>query len=448
VIDRWCVITDAVDRARQIAARHRAALTHSPTLCLTVCLPVSPGRAANIPLAVSMSTSPASGAAVERCGRPVSFKDRGGQWLCLLCPKPTRITKERDSRPWGPQGRAHEKCIKREIRRGIKRSASSDGAEQQRPRPSQPSASAAVTATATATAATPAAASSFPHLNQTASPRTAMVATTDEQQRFHAFGYARMSSTARSRALAWRLLQVSHRSNSNSTIAGNVKQLELDKLKETRELQDEWIAVVRETAAAVGISGVDRLFVVDSKLLIAAPKHGQQPVHFDCARERSAGDRHSFILICSNGCYSTALPRFPANDALSFSHTEEDMQREAHLLHESHYESLPATAGDIILFRQSTPHFGVQNAMPQGNRVVLFGMLSPSNAPGQDAEQVFPWLFVGAAFGWKSKKFATALVEGRQHQPVRRISQDSGETAGNLAYECLRRWNLFDLYSS
>jgi hypothetical protein len=123
------------------------------------------------------------------------------------------------------------------------------------------------------------------------------------------------------------------------------------------------------------------------------------------------------------------------------------MQSVAPLLDRDQYESLAASAGDIIFFRQSTPHYGVQNTLPQGNRVMLFGILSASDAPGQDELQVFPWLYIGAAFGRNSFEFARSLVEGRMHKPLVRIAGDEGSAARDSAIACLKKWNLLDAYN-
>lgn len=143
---------------------------------------------------------------------------------------------------------------------------------------------------------------------------------------------------------------------------------------------------------------------------------------------------------------STACPLFPTNEALSFSADPAEMRSVAHLLEESNYKSVPVYPGDIIFFRQSTPHFGVANTMQQGNRVMLFSVLSPTAEQGQDAFQVFPWLYHGKAFGYDSFEFAKALVEGRAHDPVIRIGRDEGAARAEEARKCLRAWDLLEQY--
>lgn len=417
--------------------RHAPAVPLTPLLCLPrsyhLCHRVSPPLCVCILCVVSMSSSLidiSSATAGER-----AIKDASGHWLCVLCPRPTRIYNERrNSRVWGV-GRAHHKCIKQHERRGIKRPASVDSADVPRERPPHPLSTPASASSSTATASTAVDSHST----------AAAAASLSHMHRFREHGHTIVSSTDQSRDIAWKVLQLSHRSSSVEVIAGEVKQLDLRTLKNTDTLEDEWNALVKRTAAACGVQG-DSMFVVDTKILTASPGRGDQPIHFDCARGVAAREQYSCILICSNGCFSTALPRFAENEDLSFSSDRRSMQKVAHLLDESHYDSIPVSAGDIVFFRQSTPHRGVQNTMPQGNRVVLFGMLSPSSEFGQDAQQVFPWLYVGHAFGWESLEFAAALVAGRDHKPIERFKQDYGTDARDSALRCLHQWNLTEQY--
>ncbi len=268
------------------------------------------------------------------------------------------------------------------------------------------------------------------------------------QQHFYDYGFARVPASDRSRALAWSIMQLSHRSSGES-IAGQVRQLALSKMKTeaARSIEEEWTALVKETALASGIEG-DHMFVVDSKLLLAPPGKGHQPVHWDTLRHRISVTRYSCILYCSSGCSSTALPLFTVNEDFNFSTDPAAMRSVANLLAAQNYESLPVAAGDIVFFRMSTPHFGVRNTMPQGNRVVLFSILSPFPAAGQDATQVFPWLYIGQAYGWQSREFAQSLVEGKEHKPLQRLQVDETREAYEATVACLRKWNLLEVYTA
>jgi hypothetical protein len=266
---------------------------------------------------------------------------------------------------------------------------------------------------------------------------------------FEQFGHVILPATDASRTLAWHIMRLSRRAP-GLEISGKVRQMDLSSDADFAALREQWETLVREAAASLGVN-VEQLHVVDPKLLVAPPnpKSGlDQPVHWDCARDAAAASKFSCLLICSTGSFSTALPRFEANAALSSSHDPAAMRSVAHLLFPQEYESVPVSAGDMIFFRQSTPHYGVKNSCPQGDRVVLFSILSPSTAPGQDEHQVMPWLFIGSAFGWDSKEFAQALVDYKAHGPVERIAKDEGRKARNSSIRCLQRWNLFDSYTS
>jgi len=269
------------------------------------------------------------------------------------------------------------------------------------------------------------------------------------KNRFLKYGYVRADATDASRELAWKMMSIDRGaplSMGVDDISGNVRQYDLtttSRVNKFRESIEEWNRIVKQLAESVDID-TKSLYVVDPKLLVAQPKEGLQPIHFDCARTSLSHNTFSAILYCSNGCLSTALPKFPANDLLSYSHIPSEMQSVAHLLERDQYESLPVQVGDMVLFRQSTPHFGVQNDCARDNRVVLFSILSPSPLENQDASQVFSWLYVGEAFSWKSIEFAQSLVENKQYQPISRI-RDDVDKESSLA--CEKLLSLFDLLS-
>lgn len=266
---------------------------------------------------------------------------------------------------------------------------------------------------------------------------------------FEVYGYARVKANDKSRQLAWEAVQISRRATAkhSSVIDGNVRQFDLSSVDELLDFRARWSDLIKEEAERLGIS-TNNKFVVDPKLLVAPPKLGHQAVHWDGPRDKKSFGIISCLLYCSNGCNSTALPLFPTDDILSFSHDPEEMASVAHLLDASQYESQPVLPGDLVFFRHSTPHFGVQNVCDEGDRVVLFGILSPSEASMQDAQQVPPWLYVGAAFGWNSKQFAQALVDYKAFAPIQRIHRDEGDSERDICLKSLRRWNLFDLYHS
>jgi len=267
----------------------------------------------------------------------------------------------------------------------------------------------------------------------------------DYQAMLREYGYARLPATAESSLLAHKIMQIPRKAR-GSLISGNTKQLDLSKQSGFECILPEWQGLVRKTAARLGIDSAG-MYVVDEKLLVTGPVAGfNQAVHFDCERGPAAATKFSVLLFCSSGHMGTALPVFPTNDDLSFSHDTKAMQQVSHLLHPSQYESRPAMAGDLIFFAESTPHYGMRNFCPQGDRVVLFAILSPSPDSMQDAQQVYPWLFIGYAYGWGSKQYAQSLIDNLEHQPIRKFIQDGNTAAANHAVATLEAHNLYSLY--
>ncbi len=102
--------------------------------------------------------------------------------------------------------------------------------------------------------------------------------------------------------------------------------------------------------------------------------------------------------------------------------------------------------GDIMIFWQNTPHYGVRNCSIQP-RVALFTMPSLHSGQEQDADdkyQFFRWMFKAEAFGKKSKEFALAMVDDKQHDPVGRFEREERAQA----VECLQLHRLYDAYYS
>ena len=274
---------------------------------------------------------------------------------------------------------------------------------------------------------------------------------TESQLHFASYGFVRVKATDITRTLAWKFMEADRgvaTSSGVDIISGNVRQYNLAQgIRQQRfaSLLGEWTEVVKDLASSLNIL-VEGLHVIDSKLLVAQPKSGHQPVHFDCERGSEAYSKYVALLFCSTGSYSTALPKFTFNKALSFSKDPSEMQTVTDLLKPDQYESLPVYPGDMVFFRQSTPHFGVNNTSPRDNRVVLFSILSSSAQPHQDDQQVLPWLFVGEAYSWDSIEFAKSLIDYKQFQPLEQISADFGEEATRKCTALLTRFNLLSSY--
>lgn len=268
--------------------------------------------------------------------------------------------------------------------------------------------------------------------------------TPQQVEMFRTHGFLRLKGFELSRAIAWKIIARRPRSG-GEIIAGKVKQHDAASDPLLAAALKEWDDLLHAIAAALGVvfSEGAPLYMVDPKILVAKSGHGLQSVHWDGARDAESAGKFSGILFCSNGHYGTAMPNFPEDERLSFSNIPEEMNAVVHLLGAEHYAAEPVQPGDIIFFRQSTPHFGVKNESTKDDRVVLFSILSPSSAENQDEEQTFPWGFIGHASGWESQAFAQSLIEGREFGPLARMLPAHRKAAR----ACLERHGLLQQYN-
>ena len=371
-----------------------------------------------------------------------------GHWFCILCNK--RGTGNKDSRPWGTSGRVHDTCRRRNSRgQIIQRSTHLK-------RPSQSSSSPSSITTkitkvelslSSGASISSAICNEFVPVQSTETYSASLT----RFEYFSKFASVRQPAVDETRKLAWKIMQLK-RDVEKQGIAGKVTQLtpvEFEK-NSASPMRLELETLVRKIAAENGILNAQKMHVVDTKLLIAPPNRGKQFVHWDRTRDRKISNAYTFLLCCTNGCHSTALPTFEANEILSFSNKPSEMRKVAHLLQDTpeNYKSLPMEVGEIVLFKQTLPHYGVANSMPQENRVMLFCVLSEFPEWNQDTDQVPAWLFVGHAFGWISEEFASSLVANRAHDPITRIQSNQGDKDMNTALECLKTWKKEKLYKS
>lgn len=361
----------------------------------------------------------------------------GGGWRCTLCNAVSSGSAKKNSRPHG-DGRAHQACIKRHER----------GAET-RPSKKRHLSPADLSTTVTHDQTTEvllAAIASTRDLEAALSPTVLVEATKtyDDSllriQQLSRFGLVRLPATDVSRDLAWQALQL--HSGNREQIAGGVVQSTLNELTQvsTHQLKAAFEELVRSRATEAGVKDVDKMFVVDIKLLSAAPKHGDQFPHWDYERGAKAARMYTFLLCCTNGCYSTALPTYEFDEDLAYSDDPEVMRKVAHRVSDKpeNLHSAPIGVGECILFQQTLVHKGVANRMHCGHRQLLFCVLSDTPEWGQDKQQVPPWLFVAGAFGWKSVEFGASLHENAKHSPIDRIEQDQGQDCVKLALQSLK----------
>ena len=273
----------------------------------------------------------------------------------------------------------------------------------------------------------------------------------ERMEQLSQFGFARVPATAETRKLAWKLSQMD-KVSAGQIIAGGVRQVTPPELSEnsTDELRTEVEKLVKQTAVDLGIPEVEKKFVVDHKLLVSNPAKGQQFAHWDRRRDQKSTKMYTFLICCSNGSWSTALPMYKTDSRLSSSTKLSEMREVAHLLRAipENFRSMPMLDGDIIMFEHTTPHYGVANTMPSGKRMMFFCVLTDTPEWRQDEEQVPAWLFVGEAFGWESEEFARSLVENRKHSPLERILGDFTATDYQIATDCLQRFGLLKKYKA
>jgi hypothetical protein len=267
---------------------------------------------------------------------------------------------------------------------------------------------------------------------------------------FEQYGYALIPSTSLSTAFVFSLLEVDVALDSSQSISGNVRQYDLLKAAAfTDKLQVAWKDLVFTTTASVGLSAAlsttHRL--TSPKLLVASPHQGLQAIHWDDATAYQGGQsKLTFILYCSSGTYSTAMPRFPPH-LLHWAPEEEDipaMQLQSYLLDYKYFHSVLVKSGDMMVFWQNTPHFGVQNRCSLNNRITLFSMLTPTirSETTDDEYQFFRWMYMAEAFGDTSREFALALVDDKHQNPLGRYEEEDYEQA----IDCLKRHGLYQSY--
>jgi hypothetical protein len=192
---------------------------------------------------------------------------------------------------------------------------------------------------------------------------------------FELFGFALLRATSASAGLAWRLMQL--RPMAPIEIAGRVNQQDLTQHAEFQrdgQLFHQWEEILHASAKCLGVATAP-LHVVAPKQLVAEMDKGQQAIHWDSYEGHlTANEKLSCIMYCSSGSHSTAMPRFQPQH-LRPGRNPAAMRAAAYLLDPEWYHSVPVMPGDIMIFRQSIPHFGVRNRA-LSSRVALFSMLS------------------------------------------------------------------------
>jgi hypothetical protein len=92
----------------------------------------------------------------------------------------------------------------------------------------------------------------------------------------------------------------------------------------------------------------------------------------------SVADQSISALLFVSPCYSIRLPRFPRS-WLSWPPDDlEERAKRAFLLSEEWFYARPTVTGTLLLFRVSTPHYGIGVASDADmSRILLFDLLMP-----------------------------------------------------------------------
>jgi hypothetical protein len=272
------------------------------------------------------------------------------------------------------------------------------------------------------------------------------------RQIWNEHGYVLLRSTDLSRAFvarAARLPTTSLPGNARVQISGMVEQFDQDHRGADfdAEFGADWDRFVRRLASEVtGEEALGRYYVKAHKILQVKPGRGEQAIHLDRDDEH-LGAVCSVVLYCSSGVSSTAFPAtfaardFATNDAAASMRATVAAGR----LDKSAYHSVRVEAGDIAIFRQTTPHYGTRNDT-NAPRTVLFSILTPFNGLEQDEFQVFRWMYIERAYGAQSREFAQALHDDREHGPLEQYNRRTkdGRAALTAALKCLQQYGFPD----
>ena len=158
-------------------------------------------------------------------------------------------------------------------------------------------------------------------------------------------------------------------------------------------------------------------------------------------------------MYCTPGNHSAAVPLFPTSQFTLPTYPPGAQTREAHNAPQlrdtlangcwspERYQSRPVAPGDMLIFPQTTPHYGTHNRAII-SRVTLFSILTPFTGSLQDDYQLYYWMYVESAFGVHSVEMARALYQERAELPLSRLVDNAhGRNAHDIYLGTLLRWN-------
>jgi hypothetical protein len=225
------------------------------------------------------------------------------------------------------------------------------------------------------------------------------------------------------RSLAETLLALhNNHPDSGHVIGGGTCQYSVSNQRRFADALTEWrtllLCLVSDLAVACGLGDDRRSYRVSHEsILYSMFRHGRQEIHWDRMRELVSKLRFSALFFLTSH-RSTALPIFSYNERLSVSSDAAEMRSLSRFLQPSNFVSFDVAPGDVILFHQGVPHFGVENHLKNTTRTLLFSIVAPSDEPADDDLQVYRWSFIRYAFGEGSKEYARALVDAQRYMDV------------------------------
>jgi hypothetical protein len=158
---------------------------------------------------------------------------------------------------------------------------------------------------------------------------------------------------------------------------------------------DTEIAMRTMLTSLIGADETKKMHLVQLKLLSAEQGVGLQPFHHDVRKKANAKRCISVLFYCTPN-RTADMPRKTAEEMdPAFSENpnclddREEMRIIRRLCAVKNFVNSPAPPGTAVAFRTTVCHRGVRNKKLQ-DRVVVYGLFSPTNRPGQGAMQNYP----------------------------------------------------------
>ncbi len=214
------------------------------------------------------------------------------------------------------------------------------------------------------------------------------------------YGYALIRKTPESESFSWDLSQVHELDTMcnppQTLISGNVTQIDTSQIScFAKNFETRWTELIRSTLSKLLLPNIEDMRLIAPKFLSVVKGQGEQPIHWDSPKGYAERDnlKLSIVLYCSSGASSTAMPRFPSKVMEIDENDTHKLKLHAPLLDPKYFHSVPVFSGDIMVFYQKIPHYGVQNNSIQ-KRMVLFTMilLNPEDMQDSDELQYFRWV--------------------------------------------------------